>query len=120
MPADAVAALNHLVRRHRLRWGQMQGEFVRAFNFHRNEIGGDTTALAVMRPHGTQIGVVANGALAALHHEAGVPVLDRLATLSESLLRRAGREVDPSMHYLADAPEVELRAPWRSLSLVAQ
>jgi hypothetical protein len=115
IPADAVASLHQLVRRHRLRWGHVQGEFVSAFNSHRSELDGVTTALAVMRPHGTQIGVVANGVLAALHHEGGSPVIDRLTALCDSLVRRAGHEIDPSMRYLADAPQVDLCAPWRSL-----
>jgi len=120
IPADAVAALNELVRRHRLRWAHAQGEFVRAFNLHRSEFDGVSTALAVVRPEGTQLGVVAKGVLAALHYEPGIPVFDRLSGLCESLLRRAGREVDESLRYLADAPQVELRAPWRSLPLATQ
>ena len=119
MPADAVASLNDLVRRHRLRWGNMQGEFVSAFNSHRGEFDSAPTALAVMRPYGTQIGVVANGVLAALHHEGGSPILDRLTTLCESLLRRAGYEFDPSMRYLADARDLELCAPWCSVQPVS-
>ena len=119
MPADAAASLNDLVRRHRLRCGHMQGEFVSAFNSHRNEFDGVPTALAVMRSHGTQIGVVWNGVLAALHHEGGLPVLDRLTALCDSLVRRAGYEFDQSMRYLADAREVELCAPWRSVQPVS-
>ena len=118
MPSDAAAALNGLVQRHRLRWGEVQGEFVLAFNSHRSEFDGVPTALAVMRPHGTQIGVVSNGVLAALHHEGGVPVLDRLTALCDSLVRRAGHELDQAMRYLADAREVELCAPWRSIQPV--
>lgn len=118
MPADAAAALNGLVQRHRLRWGDVQGEFISAFNSYRCEVDGVPTALAVMRPHGTQIGVVSNGVLAALHHEGGSPVVDRLAALCDSLVRRAGYEFDQSMRYLADAREVELCAPWRSVQAV--
>ena len=119
MPADAAASLNDLVRRHRLRWGTVQGEFVSALNSHRSEFDGVPTALAVMRPQGTQIGVVSNGVLAALHHEGGVPVLDRLTALCDSLVRRAGYESDQSMRYLADARQVEIGAPWRSVQPVA-
>lgn len=110
--ADAIASLHQLVNRNQLRWGSVQGEFVVTFNEHRSELEAPTAALAVMRPQGTQIGVVAQGVLAALHHEAGLPAPDRLAALSERLLRRAGHEPDPAMRYLADAPQVELGAPW--------
>ena len=120
MPADALAALSRLVRRHRLRWGRVQGEFVSTFNSHRSELEGPAAALAVMRPQGTQIGVVAQGTLAALHHEAGFPAFERLKALSDNLLRRAGHEPGPSMRYLADAREVALGAPWSSLPLVPQ
>jgi hypothetical protein len=115
MPADAVAALGQLVRRHGLRWGRVQGEFIEAFNSHRDELDGVTAALAVIRPHGAQIGVVASGALAALHYEEGSPVLDRLAAICENLVRRAGHEIDNSMRYLADSTQVELCAPWSGL-----
>jgi len=116
MPADAVAALAQLVRRHGLRWGRVQGEFIRAFNSHRDELDGGTAALAVIRPNGAQIGVVASGALAALHYEEGSPVLDRLAAICENLVRRAGHEIDNSMRYLADSTQVELSAPWSGLA----
>lgn len=118
MPADAIASLSQLVRRHRLRWGRVEGEFVITFNEHRSELEAPAAALAVMRPQGTQIGVVAQGVLTALHHEAGFPAPDRLTALSESLLRRAGHEPDPAMRYLADAPQVELGAPWCHLAAV--
>ena len=119
MPADAAASLKDLVRRHRLRWGIVQGEFISALNLHRSQFDGVPTALAVMRPQGTQIGVVSNGVLAALHHEGGFPVLDRLTALCDSLVRRAGYESDQSMRYLADARQVEIGAPWHTVQPVA-
>jgi hypothetical protein len=110
--AADLRALHDVMRRHRLRLGSVQGELVRAFNANRHALSARRAVLAVTRPTGTQLGVIADGGIAAVRFEPGVRDANELLDCSHALMRCVGFDPDPATRYVAE-PTPPDAAPWR-------
>jgi hypothetical protein len=113
LPASVLQSLQAVLARHRLRLGSVNGELVRVFNANRHALSAPRSVLAVARPTGTQLGLVVDGAFAAVRYEPGINLPQPLLERSHALMRCAGFEPDGVTRYYADeALPAGAGSPW--------
>lgn len=113
LPASVLQALHTVLARHRLRLGSVNGELVRAFNANRHGLSAPRSVLAVARPTGTQLGLIVDGAFAAVRYEPGINLPQPLVERSHALMRCAGFEPDGVTRYYADETlPANAGSPW--------
>jgi hypothetical protein len=113
LPVAAVQALQGVLHRYRVRLGSITGEMVLAYNDRRHAIDPARSVLAVPRPAGTQLGLIADAGFAALRYEPLVSDPAALQECSRSLMRSAGVEPDGKTRLYADqALPADADAAW--------
>jgi len=102
LPVTALQALQGVLHRHAIRLGSVTGEMVLAYNARRHAIDPARSVLAVPRPGGTQLGLIADAGFAALRFEPFVNEGAALLERSRSLMRSSGIEPDERVRYYGD------------------
>ncbi len=123
LPRGGLEALQQALVRHDVQLGSVQGELVRVFNQSLHDLSPQGSVLAIARPAGTQLGLIAGGCFAALRFEPSVTEeeTDLLQARSQALMRSAGFEPNLTTRFYADqALPSDLPTPWSGGSVRAR
>jgi hypothetical protein len=118
MPAAVLPSLQSLLSAHRLRPGEIVGEFVHEYNAHRDRLATRCAVISLVRETGTQLAVATDGVLTAMSFELGVRAPEELEVRGRSLLRGAGIAADADTRFFALLPKGWTPpAPWIALAM---
>ncbi len=120
LPASALPALDHALRRHGVVAGSVEGEFVYEYNRHRERLDPTCSIVAVVRDAGAQLGVLIDGVLTSMSFEFGVGTPKELELRGRGLLRVAGKGGETAVHFYAiTRPGIAAPEPWVALPAAA-